>query len=598
MIQKVNNLLISKVLERAPLVMGVHSDTGFRIERTSDRGWGACYSDAVFDNGCFQLFCPCNGYKGTKLVINDNLHQVSCPDCGKELTRDNGSNIFLVPDFTAKEIKREFLDSEYSHNYIRLPFSKQKYEGRYRFDLSLSYGHFRKTAPIKKFYYVTDTPQGGIDVVRVSIKLVMDEDCKVRLEESYDNFAEIVPGKKVEAYKKTKARGVENIDFFDAFHITNKDLLVDEEIYFENCKSMIEFCFYNQDFCNKTGFQKMLESYNNSKQLEMIPENSFFLLYMYLYSQYPIIEQLAKNGYVSLVQDLIIDICNSYSRQGIKDKVSRLNDLLKIGVTKGSQALSIPAHVGQYLREKNASVEEYLSFAAINEREELSVERFEKLLKHEGFLYLNFHKKMTLVPDIMKYGYTLSQVLKYVTKQLEMATHRSCITSMDKNLYGTVQLFHDYLLHCELMEVKPQKFPQDIEKAHNDLMVAYTAYKNAAEDKIIEKCANTFKDFKSASKYLDVVFPRNVQDFVNEGINQHNCVGGYHSPVARGQKVIFFIRKKDNLSKSYITAECLKNGLGQLMYRGNMPVVDYTEKEFAKAVCKFILSKKWGWAKS
>lgn len=51
-----------------------------------------------------------------------------------------------------------------------------------------------------------------------------------------------------------------------------------------------------------------------------------------------------------------------------------------------------------------------------------------------------------------------------------------------------------------------------------------------------------------------IVIPQNVDDLVEEGTNQHNCVGyNYNSAIARGQFFIAFLRKKENVNKSYIT---------------------------------------------
>lgn len=53
---------------------------------------------------------------------------------------------------------------------------------------------------------------------------------------------------------------------------------------------------------------------------------------------------------------------------------------------------------------------------------------------------------------------------------------------------------------------------------------------------------------------LIVIVPRNIEDLVNEGNQQHNCVGSYYNQsISEGIDFIFFIRKKDNPDISYIT---------------------------------------------
>ena len=51
-----------------------------------------------------------------------------------------------------------------------------------------------------------------------------------------------------------------------------------------------------------------------------------------------------------------------------------------------------------------------------------------------------------------------------------------------------------------------------------------------------------------------VVVPKTLQDFIDEGNMQHNCLGySYHSSIANGENLVYFIREKSTPSHSYIT---------------------------------------------
>ena len=51
-----------------------------------------------------------------------------------------------------------------------------------------------------------------------------------------------------------------------------------------------------------------------------------------------------------------------------------------------------------------------------------------------------------------------------------------------------------------------------------------------------------------------VVIPQTVQDLENEGKQQNNCVGyHYNDSIAKGENLIYFLRKKDNANKSVVT---------------------------------------------
>lgn len=443
-------------------------------------------------------------------------------------------------------------------------------------------------------YYVREKLDGeiGIDIVRVTFSITSDGE-KFICGTKYDKFAEIVPGKVVQAYKFTKARGQENIDFFDAFHITSDNVINDENVYFEGANSMIDFIYSYPDFAKRTGLYELIKNYHST-----IPENSLFLLYMYLYSEYPVVELLVKMGYYKLIFGLMDMICSSYRRDEIKRRVSELSSLLN-QTTKGSASLTIPTYIGSFLNSKGASIDEYMAWVALNEYSPISKDNFEKFIDSEVYWYLNYYDQLRNIPNIIKYGYTLNQCVKHIMSQYfkedkwninNPKTNSYCSSS---RLQSVIYMWKDYLEHCEILEVEPDKFPQDIKKAHDDISIAYKAKLNEMTDKQLKAIANQYNSYKTTSKYYDVVFPEKVTDFIKEGNDMHNCVGGYAARVTRGDCRIFFIRKIDEIDKSYITAECTKSGLGQLFYRNNTPVQDHTEREYAKAVCKFMLSRPW-----
>ena len=78
--------------------------------------------------------------------------------------------------------------------------------------------------------------------------------------------------------------------------------------------------------------------------------------------------------------------------------------------------------------------------------------------------------------------------------------------------------------------------------------------KKAWEDKII-KNENKIRAIEELSNdTFVVVVPKTLQDFTDEGNMQHNCVGHfYHSSIAGGENLVYFIRKKSTPNHSYIT---------------------------------------------
>lgn len=95
----------------------------------------------------------------------------------------------------------------------------------------------------------------------------------------------------------------------------------------------------------------------------------------------------------------------------------------------------------------------------------------------------------------------------------------------------------------------------DATKGIRDNHKTLTAYKEKRDnEKIADKlCELSFLDGFEYDKYC-VVVPTCVEDLINEGKQQHNCVGSYYnSDIAEGDDYIYFIRLKENKEQSYIT---------------------------------------------
>lgn len=62
-------------------------------------------------------------------------------------------------------------------------------------------------------------------------------------------------------------------------------------------------------------------------------------------------------------------------------------------------------------------------------------------------------------------------------------------------------------------------------------------------------------EYEDSGKGLRVVVPEKLEELIEEGERQHNCVGGYMRRVADGETDVVFIRKTEWPGESYITVE-------------------------------------------
>lgn len=90
-----------------------------------------------------------------------------------------------------------------------------------------------------------------------------------------------------------------------------------------------------------------------------------------------------------------------------------------------------------------------------------------------------------------------------------------------------------------------------------------------------------------------VVIPETADEIINEGKNQHNCVGSYVNDVVRENCNIVFVRQKSNPDVSYITVEIYSNGyIGQYLRSYNHSASD-ADHAFRRLYQQH-LSTHWG----
>lgn len=98
--------------------------------------------------------------------------------------------------------------------------------------------------------------------------------------------------------------------------------------------------------------------------------------------------------------------------------------------------------------------------------------------------------------------------------------------------------------------------------------------------KITQNLYGTIIDGIEENNYL-VVVPKDMEDLINEGNQQKNCVGYYYNQsISDGNDFIFFIRKKDNPDISYITCryDIEYRELAEINTWSNQE--DYNEEEY------------------
>lgn len=158
-----------------------------------------------------------------------------------------------------------------------------------------------------------------------------------------------------------------------------------------------------------------------------------------------------------------------------------------------------------------------------------------------------------------------------------------------------IMLLFDYVTMCKQMRIVPVTDSNSLKREHDVTARIYNGWKREQFTK--EQTEKFVKVHEKLSKYaysdnrLVVVVPKTPQDLVNEGRGNRNCVASYVDSYAKGKSEIFFIRKKDDPEKSYITIETYGNGenLSQAFYASNQPINNANDMDF---ITKWLIHNK------
>jgi hypothetical protein len=449
---------------------------------------------------------------------------------------------------------------------------------------------------LQTLFYVRKHPEkeSGIQILKITITLkggntAVDED---ELVWKIAHVIDIVPNEGCRVYKYSRGKEVD-VDMFDAFQLNSKLIKEAPNILFANSSGMIDFVLKHKKFNQYTGFMQCFNLVDI-----VIPRNSFFMFYMYLYAQYPVVEFIVKMGYMDLVAKIMRELANGYNKENIRMRAGELTKILNAEATNGSMALTVPKYIADDLNAKEAFVREYVVWGDICQMSEdgpISKENYLAATRNNVYPHLDY--RIEDIPNIMKFGYTIKDVIKYLRKQvlLNPPQYRNSYGHYD---YGNVFTYwKDYLNMCDLMGVKHDKFPVNIKVAHDNVQKAFQAQKNAMSDRMIAQISEVAeKSIPDTQKYKDgqyeIVMPHSVSDIVQEGQAQHNCVGSYVDRVVKRHSLVFFIRKKDDPNKSLVTAEYRNGKITQLYYKNNQRVNDKEIIDVAAEFCKKLIHNR------
>ena len=112
-------------------------------------------------------------------------------------------------------------------------------------------------------------------------------------------------------------------------------------------------------------------------------------------------------------------------------------------------------------------------------------------------------------------------------------------------------------------------YPSNFMEEHDRLSLQYEIINNPNLNKQIKSLSN-FLDFNIYEDSNYLIFPaRSLESMIEEGSSQHNCLRTYISKYSSGNCQIYFMRKKNNSDKSFVTIEVKNNKIVQARAKFN-----------------------------
>lgn len=448
--------------------------------------------------------------------------------------------------------------------------------------------------------------ENGIIFYIIKYKISIDKKNVITHNVALQYTVEHAPGFVSKATRYVRKKPVESAAF-EAFNINSQNITWGGNVLWQSSDNTWKsFLMENKGYFEKSGFFSLLKNFceSNSRSYYYNSKiDSFLVIFVALLVTYPVFELLIKMGYTKMFFDAYQAMKEKGSKWAIDAYVKKFEELVDNTATKGNAAFRFPSYIGEYLKAKSASIDEFFAWRDIYELENMSKENFEKIINSYQFSILNFESGVTQLANILKYGYKMEKLINFVVKKyMEADTNEN--TRYNNTLGGYLSTLRDYLHMCDMLDMQPDMYPNDVYQVHNEVQVLFRAKEASINDSVFNRIAvesakyvvptaEEIADEKSKTSKMwndyTIVFPNSAKALVEEGMQQHNCVGSYTRHIMSGDCIIFFIRKKDEPGKSFITAECTKHGLNQCMYQNNRRVTETDLREFASAISNKLL---------
>lgn len=121
-------------------------------------------------------------------------------------------------------------------------------------------------------------------------------------------------------------------------------------------------------------------------------------------------------------------------------------------------------------------------------------------------------------------------------------------------------MFKDLYPNIEPVSIYDIKTKEQIQRLHNQINDIYKINESKLFSESYLKVKETFPKYEFSDEEFTIFYPEKPEDIVREGSELHHCVGSYIKRIIKGNNIILFLRKNEELDKSLVTVDIIPIG--------------------------------------
>ena len=285
--------------------------------------------------------------------------------------------------------------------------------------------------------------------------------------------------------------------------------------------------------------------------------------YLRFWRKFPVLEQLAKRGFISTVEKELNHRFEHDTKLAIDLEQQKITD-----------AVQLPERLIKY----------YLKGG----------DEYSRLVKYQNLYRMDANVREEDMEWLDENGVDELQV-KGVLDESQMSIMRLCeylehvrINQCFEPKYA-VSDWRDYLKAAKTIEVdltdNKARYPSSLKREHDRAVAKQKLVLDAKKDEFFQVETERYGKLYSykTDDYM-IIPPKNMKDLFEEGRKLNHCVGSYSDRIIAGETCIMFIRKACEPQKPYFTIEISQrnNYVVQLRANSNRCINRSTEKELIK----------------